>query len=172
MKQALKQHKINDEFYTPVSAVLPLIRHLPKNITIWECTDFGASNITKVLRHFGYNVVTTHKKNFDFLRDVPNFSFDFIITNPPFSLKDAFLDKCYRYNKPFALLLPITALEGIYRNMLYRKFGLQLLVIDKRINFMDNKKTCWFNTSWFCWHILEQDLMFESLDDYEQLTLF
>ena len=37
--------------------------------------------------------------------------FDMIITNPPYSLKDEFIKKCYEWNKPFCLLLPITAFE-------------------------------------------------------------
>ena len=49
-------------FYGTVS-----IKYLPKNMLIWECTDFGGSNITKVLKENGYQVITTHKDNFDFL---------------------------------------------------------------------------------------------------------
>lgn len=115
MKQALLQHTLNDEIYTPEVAIIPLLKYLPKNITIWECTDFGESNITKVLKDKGYNVISTHKENFNFLTDDPTFEFDMIITNPPYSLKDEFIEKCYQYKKPFALLLPITALEGIKR---------------------------------------------------------
>ena len=118
MKEALKQHTLNDEFYTSESAILPLLKYLPKNIKIWECTDFGQSEITRILREKGYQVISTHKKDFDFLNDQPDFDFDMIITNPPYSLKDQFIEKCYQYNKPFALLLPITALEGIKRGVI------------------------------------------------------
>ena len=161
MKEVLKQHTLNDEFYTPESAILPLLKYLPKNIKIWECTDFGQSEITRILREKGYQVISTHKRIFDFLTDKPDFDFDMIITNPPYSLKDQFIEKCYQYNKPFALLLPITALEGIKRGGLYRTYGLQLIVLDRRINYMKEKKSNWFNTSWFCWKLLQKDLNFE-----------
>lgn len=121
MKQALLHVTKNDEIYTPDYAIYPLLKHLPKNIIIWESTDYGESNITKVLKENGYTVISTHKNNFDFLTDKPDFKFDMIITNPPYSLKDQFIEKCYSYNKPFALLLPITALEGVKRNRLYEK---------------------------------------------------
>ena len=52
MKQAMVNYmktEKNDELYTPTYAVKPLLKYLPKNITRWECTDFGGSNITKVL---------------------------------------------------------------------------------------------------------------------------
>ena len=57
---------VYDELYTPEYAIKPLIKYLPKNIKIWECTDFGSSNITKVLKDNGYEVIATHKDNFDF----------------------------------------------------------------------------------------------------------
>ena len=164
MKQALIQHTLNDEFYTPEIAIIPLLKYLPKDVTIWECTDFGGSNITKVLREYGYNVISTHKENFNFLTDDPTFEFDMIITNPPYSLKDEFIEKCYQYKKPFALLLPITALEGVKRGGLYRKHGIELLIFDKRINYMKNKKANWFNTSWFCYKVLPQQLIFERIE--------
>lgn len=164
MKEALKQHTINDEFYTPEEAVIPLLKYLPKNLIIWECTDYGESKITSVLRSHGYKVITTHKKTFDFLTDKPDFEFDMIITNPPYSLKDDFLERCYQYGKPFALLLPITALEGVNRGGLYRKYGLQLIVLDRRLNYMKSKKSNWFNTSWFCYKILAKDLNFEKVE--------
>ncbi len=115
----------NDEIYTPKYAIMPLLKYLPKNLVVWECTDFGDSNITNVLKENGFKVISTHKDNFDFLRDNADFDFDIIITNPPYSLKDEFLQKCYEYGKPFCLLLPITSLEGIKRGELFRKYGIQ-----------------------------------------------
>lgn len=168
MKKALInyiQQQKNDELYTPEYAVYPLLKYIPNNFIIWECTDYGKSNITKVFKDNGYKVISTHKSNFDFLNDNADFNFDIIITNPPYTLKDEFIKKCYEYNKPFCLLLPITALEGKKRNEVFSKYGIQLIVFDKRINYMNNKKACWFNTSWFCYDLLKKDLIFERLGD-------
>lgn len=166
MKKALINYIQNpkyDELYTPQYALKPLLKYLPKDLTIWEPTDYGKSNITKVLKENGYKVISTHLDNFNFLTDIPNFDFDCIVTNPPYSLKDEFLQKCYEYDKPFALLLPITALEGTRRGRLFREYGIALIVLDQRIDFMNNKKSCWFNTSWFCWKLLSKQLNFEKL---------
>lgn len=164
MKKAMidyMKNEKNDELYTPEYAIKPLLKYLPKNKIIWECTDFGGSNITKVLKENGYKVISTHKKDFDFLKDNPDFKFDIIITNPPYSLKDEFIKKCYEYQKPFCLLLPITSLEGIERGKMFRKNNIELLVLDRRCEFMN--KSCYFNTSWFCWNILPKQLIFEEL---------
>lgn len=44
---------LNDELYTPDYAIKPLLKYLPKDLTIWECTDFGNSNISKILKSGG-----------------------------------------------------------------------------------------------------------------------
>lgn len=184
MKKAMidyMQNIKNDELYTPEYAIKPLLKYINeyniidasdedgcfklKKPIIWECTDFGNSNITKVFENAGYDVISTNKEDFDFLNDEAIFDFDMIITNPPYSLKDEFIKKCYEYNKPFALLLPITSLEGIERGKMFRENGIELLVFDRRCNFIyDNaKKSNWFNTSWFCWNILPKQLIFEEL---------
>ena len=151
-----------DEFYTPTYAVTPLVQFVPEGSIIWECTSDN-NNIAKVFRRAGFTVNETHiHKGFDFLKHKPIFDFDIIITNPPYSLKNDFLKRCYAYNKPFALLLPLTALETKIRGNLYMKHGLQLLVFDTRIQFLD-KNNVWFNASWFCWDLLPKDLMFAKL---------
>jgi len=44
----------------------------------------------------------THiNRGFDFLKDEPDFDFDIIITNPPYSLKTEFFKKSIRNRKTF-----------------------------------------------------------------------
>ena len=166
MKQAMinyiKNEK-NDELYTPREAIIPILKYLDKDKIYWECTDFGDSNIRKVLAENGFKVIATRKEEFDFLKDDPLFKFDVIITNPPYRLKNKFIKRCYELNKPFMLLLPLTALEGKERGKLYRQNGIELIVLDKRINFMKEKNNVWFNTSWFCYKICKQQLNFEKV---------
>lgn len=163
MKQGLKQAVVFDKINTPAYAVKPILPFLDKNLIVWECTGKD-SEITKVLRDYGMTVIETSLPEMDFLSDDAEFHFDIVITNPPYSEKTAFLRRCYEYNKPFMLLLPITALEGIERGSLFNDYGIQVLVLDKRIDFT-GKKSCWFNTSWFCNDILPKDLMFSQLGD-------
>lgn len=168
MKKAMINYIQNEKFddiYTPAYAIRPLLKYIPKGITVWECCDFGKSEITRLLKEHGCNVISTDKEE-NFFEYVPKEHFDMIITNPPYSLKDEFLKKCYEYKKPFALLLPLTSLEGIKRGKMYRENGIELLVFDRRCNFIyDNaKKSNWFNTSWFCHNVLPKQLIFEELN--------
>ncbi len=153
-----------DELYTPVEAIEPLLKYLPKDKIYWECTDFGSSEITNYLKTNGYNVVSTHiGSGFDFLKDKPNFDFDIIVTNPPYSIKNDFLKRAYELGKPFCFLLPLTTLEGVFRGKLFNKYGVELLVLNKRINFLKNKNNVWYNTSWFCWNVLPEKIIFEEV---------
>jgi hypothetical protein len=165
-----------DNLYTPYHAITPLLKYLPLenkgNITIWECCDSGNSKITELLKKEGFNVVSTDiETGFNFLTDTPDFEFDMIITNPPYSLKTEFIKKCYEYGKPFALLLPLTGLEGVERNIMYREYGISVLVLDRRISYQDNRKSNWFNTSWFCGNGLlpKNTLVFEEVvENYDK----
>jgi len=89
--------------------------------------------------------------------------FDCIVTNPPFSIKGMFIERCYQLGKPFALLMPLTALEGEKRQQFWRK-GLQLIIPNKRYNFegpSGKGKGSWFATAWFTWGLnLPKDLNF------------
>jgi hypothetical protein len=156
----------NDELYTPDYAIIPILKYLDKNKIYWECTDYGSSNITKVLKQNGFKVISTNIKDLDFLLHEPRFKYDVVITNPPYSLKDEFLERAYETKKDFIYLLPLTALEGVKRNY-YRKYGVQVIVFDKRINFIgvQNKKSNWFNTSWFSNNQFPKDLIFERLNN-------
>ena len=168
MKKAMidyiKREKF-DDLYTPDYAIKPLLKYVPKDITVWECCDFtdgGGSQITKLLKQHGCNVISTGKKE-NFFKFKPDIDFDMIITNPPYSLKDEFLERCYEIGKPFCLLLPITALEGKRRGNMFRKYGISVLVFDGRVVYMNDKKSNWFNTSWFCYKVLPKQLIFEEL---------
>ena len=172
MKNVLIDYQKNikyDIFDTPVCGILPLLKYLPndRKLNIWECCDSGKSNISMLLKELGHNVISTDIINgFDFIKDIPSFDFDMIITNPPYSIKDKWLKKCYEYGKPFALLLPLTALEGESRNKLYLEKGISIIVLNKRLDFTGKKNT-WFNTSWFVWgfkSVNENSMIFENLN--------
>jgi len=168
MKRAMidyMQNPIFDDLYTPDEAIIPLLNYIKPEWRIWEPTDFGESRITALLTKNGNEIITSHiKDGQNFFEYEPTENYDAIITNPPYSLKTEFLERLFILNKPFAVLLPITALEGLNRGRLFRKYGIELLVLDKRINFMKHKKNNWFNTSWFCSKVLPQSLIFTGVE--------
>ena len=57
----------------------------------------------------------------DFLTTEPPICFDWIITNPPFSLSEAFIRKAYGYRKPFAMLLKCQYWHAAGRLQLFKE---------------------------------------------------
>ena len=75
----------NDEFYTPVYAIEPLLKYLKPKSVIWCPFDTDESNFVKVLQFNGHTVIPTHiGMGLDFF-DVLNepSEYDYIISNPP-----------------------------------------------------------------------------------------
>jgi hypothetical protein len=164
-KLKIQMNGRSDEFGTPKEAIEPLLPYLKKDWVIWECA-WGGGSLAKHLRKKGFKVIG--KKEVNFLdNNILSIESDCIITNPPYSRKEEFLQKCFEIGKPFALLMPLTALEGKKRGELYRRYGIQLIIPNKRINFetpSGKGSGSWFQTAWFCWKLnLPKDLMFVEL---------
>lgn len=154
----------HDECQTPKEGISFLLPFLDKKQTIWD-SAYGGGSLAKNFRELGFNVIGN--REIDFLKE--NLDCDIIITNPPYSLKEEFLERAYSIGKPFAFLMPLTALEGKKRGELYRKYGIQLIIPNKRINFIlpegKGNSGAWFATAWFCYKLnLPKDLNFVELE--------
>lgn len=148
-----------DNFQTDPVALDCLAPYLKKEWLIWE-SAMGNGNLLVGLHKKGFN---SHGSDiidgFDFLKTTPD-NFDCIVTNPPYSIKEQFLARCYELGKPFALLMPITTFDSIARRMMFQQYGLQVIFPRRRINFetpnheenvqAGKKTSAWFYTAWFC----------------------
>lgn len=161
-----------DHFQTPPEAIEYLLPFIPKFCCVWD-PACGNGNIVEAFHHherqaYGSDIL----KHCDFLSRCnfrpsnlnPMLPFEVIVTNPPYSIKDQWIAECYRRGDPFALLMPLTALEGRARQSCYKQHGLQLMVLPRRINFETPNNagsSSWFATAWFTWKLnLPSDLYF------------
>lgn len=163
-----------DDFQTPPEALIPLFPYLHREWIIWECAE-GKGYLVGELRRRDYQVTGSDiLTGQDFLSWTPD-HFDCIITNPPYSIKHKFLIRCYQLGKPFALLLPLTTLETRTRQQLFGKYGVEIILFDKRINFhvpSGKESKSWFATAWFTWGLsIGRQLTFTSLIEAKQKTL-
>lgn len=178
----------SDHFQTPPEALEPLLPYLPKTWAVWE-PACGKGNLVRAFAGHGYRVFASdrhivHPEGYregvvwygerDFLTWQPQtFGWDCLITNPPYSIKAKFLERAYALGKPWAFLLPISALCPQRNQEFLRRAGVQILIPRKRIDFetptqkKDGKS--WFDTVWFCSGLnLPRDLCYE---EPLQLTL-
>lgn len=173
MKPPLKVNSF-DDYQTPPEALKPLLAYLKKDWIIWECAE-GKGNLTRYLELKGFKVIGTDIINgYDFLKWKPE-KFDCIVTNPPYSKKQQFLERCYELEKPFALLLPLTTFETQKRQRLLSKLGIEVIFLPKRINFeTPNGKGngSWFATAWFTNGLnIGKQLIFSQFEYFKQKKL-
>ena len=151
-----KEVQGRDTFQTPNYATELLIPFIPKDTKfIWEpaCGDF---KISTVLCHHGYEVITTDLKyGDDFLQSYQlPIAVKAIITNPPYSLKQKFYQKCRQYKIPFALLIPADYYGWIIQALMD---GCEKIIPTRRIDYItpngkDGKNsTSQFHTMWLTW---------------------
>lgn len=94
-----------------------------------------------------------------------------IITNPPYSLKNEFIEQCLSLRIPFAMLMPLTALGTKHRWDIFKEHGIELIIPRNRVNYKTPSgrgSGAWFDSAWFCHGLnLPQQIVFEDVEDEE-----
>lgn len=160
-----------DACQTPAYAFDPLLPYLQPEWTLWEPAR-GEGMLVEAMLDSGFKSVVssdilTQQNFFDYAPD----AWDALITNPPFSLKFRWIERCYALGKPFALLLPVETLGAKTAQELFRQHGIEVIFLDKRVNFkMPNKG--WdgggaqFPVAWFTWGLnIGQQMTFARMND-------
>lgn len=143
----------SDDFQSPKWIIEPLLPYLPKHWTVWE-PACGTGMLVESFQEHGYKVKWSDI-NRDPREDYFTFSpksFDVIVTNGPYSIKTRWIERTLEFDKPFALLLPLAALSTLKRQALYKKFLLQVMVLDHRIDFVTPSGEgtgAWMDTAWY-----------------------
>lgn len=172
----LQSDRKNNELYTPMYAVDPIIKYLSRDKVIWCPFDEEWSAFNVRLKEENFKVIRSSlSEGKDFFEYEPD-NWDLIVSNPPFSIKDKVLERLYSLSKPFAILLPLNSLQGQTRYKYFRG-GVQLLSFDKRICYHDSSHMdCVvpgspFASAYFCRNLLPKDLIVERLELYNRSLL-
>ena len=161
-----------DRCYTPPYALDPLLPYIRPKWFVWESAageghlvDAIAPHVRGVLGTDLHGRYATAAPR-DFFRWQPD-RFDAIVTNPPYSIKYLWLERCYALGRPFALLLPVETLGAAAAQRLFERYGVELLLLNKRVNFkMPNKGwggSAQFPVFWCCWKVLPKPIVYGKL---------
>lgn len=162
-----KTDKASDQVYTPSYAVKPIIKYIKPGSIVWCPFDTIDSAYVEELNAAGLTVIYSHIDNGQNFFEYEPDEYDVIISNPPFSIKDDILRRLDELDKPYAMLMPLPALQG-QKRFKYLK-GSQALIFDKRINYFKDLKTkeiqkgISFASIYICKNFLPSDLLFEEL---------
>jgi hypothetical protein len=132
-KQYPKLHNFN-EMFTPPEALDYITPYLNKELVYWEGC-YGEGHLAKEMTRRGFNVIGS--KDWDIFKVEPKY--DFLITNPPFNGNKKFIRRAIELKKPFALLVRLEHLGGVEALKLLKDLDFQLIIPEKRINYITPK---------------------------------
>ena len=137
----------DDDWETPIKVLEDIEVFLEKGKTIYD--PFYCDGYVKTQwKDLGFNCINNKVDAFIKV----DFDFDYIITNPPFSQKKKVMELCLSYDKPFMILLPISAMGAKWIKPYFDK--LQFIIPNGRYSFYKkDKKTAgaWDDTAFFCY---------------------
>lgn len=125
----------SDEWYTPLPIVLKCYELLKVKYKTTILCPFD----TEQSQFVQWGQKTNHTVLFgmrDYLEQF--YEYDYLITNPPFSIKDQVIEKVLKEGKPAALVLPIDSLGGVKRHKMFAQYGYPSVYIPaRRMKFTD-----------------------------------
>ena len=167
----------SDESYTYpnlVKVIKPFIDKFAAsrggNITIWCPFDKEWSNYVKLFKEWGYNVIHSHiDDGKDFFTYQPEESWDIIVSNPPFKNKALFFTRALSFNKPFALVAPVTWLNDGTPNKLFMDSGVELIIPNRRAKFFNTEGNVIgnrpsFKSVYFCKWLCTKEINFVDME--------
>jgi hypothetical protein len=156
---------------TPPYAIDPLLPYVSSALHVWE-PAYGEGLLTEALYDSGFKTVITGdiQTGENFFEYTPD-AWDVIVTNPPFSLKYRWLERCYALEKPFALLMPLEVLGAKSAQVLFRQHGINVIFLSDRVDFkMPNLgwdgSGAQFPVAWFCWGLpIAEQMVFADIEE-------
>lgn len=162
------ERKPMDFYPTPADVTHALIDHLEKHLMIGKGSIVlepacGDGHMSEVIKERGYYVRSTDIRHtgyadwnegggVDFTGPGWFAGLDWIITNPPFNVSEAFIRKCLSYNVPFALLLKSQYWHSMRRNALfYERKPMFVCPLSWRPAFEGKGKSSLMDFVWTIW---------------------
>ena len=96
---------------------------------------------------------------------------DYIISNPPYSLKGDVIDRLFEIGKPFAMLVGVVGLfESQRRFNLFKSHEFEIMYLNKRVSYFKDyaeqrpSLNPPFSSVYLCSKMLPKTIVFEEID--------
>ena len=167
----IDKYNEQDEYYTPLYAIIPIEKYLRRNSTIWCPFDKEESLYVRYFKSQGHTVFYTHiDMGFDFFKTNPPADCDYIISNPPYSMKTEVFKRLNALGVPYAMLVGSAGLFAAKSRFEVFKDGIEQMVFSSRVAYMTDyesgevKAFPPFESSYICRGVLPQQIVFEELN--------
>jgi hypothetical protein len=136
----------DDDYETPKEVLQDLLPYISDFDIIYD-PFYCKGKVIEEWEALDKNCINTKEDAFN--REHP--TFDCMVANIPFSMKEKCVKLAYSLKKPFILLMPIDALGSKWIKKYFD--DLQFIIPNGRLQFYKNGKVegkCWFDTMWVC----------------------
>lgn len=137
---------------------------------IWCPFDTEDSLFVKLFRQAGYQVIATHIANGQDFFTIDPPKCDYIISNPPYSVKGEVLQRLFDLGIPFAMLVGVVGLfESQKRFDMFREHEFEIMYLNRRISYFkdytEQKPSLNppFSSVYVCQGILPKQIVFEEI---------
>lgn len=156
-----------DACQTPAYALDPLLPYLRPNWRVWEPAS-GEGYLADAIEQAGCAVTRGDIVSGANFFEIEPPAYDLLITNPPYSIKYQWIERCYELGRPWALLMPVETLGAARAQRLFSAYGVELTFLSRRVNFKMPQKgwagsSAQFPVAWFSWRLTCQAVRFAEL---------
>ena len=137
---------------------------------IWCPFDTEDSLVVKLFRQAGYQVIATHIANGQDFFTIDPPKCDYIISNPPYSVKGEVLQRLFDLGIPFAMLVGVVGLfESQKRFDMFREHEFEIMYLNRRISYFkdytEQKPSLNppFSSVYVCQGVLPKQIVFEEI---------
>jgi len=155
----------HDDYMTPKYAWENITEYIPKDKIIYEAF-YGDGTSGEYLRELGCKKVI--HEPIDFFDDTTLPDYDILISNCPFSKSKEIMNRLFKLDKPFILILPSSKINTSYMRI-FKNSNLQIIIPRKRIHFEKKingetpngwKNACNFDCFYYCFKMnLPKDII-------------
>lgn len=159
-----------DEFYTPAYAIEPILNYVESGKTVWCPFDTSESHFVRMLSDRGLSVKHSHiRGGIDFF-NCPVPECDYIVSNPPYSLKGEVFKRLFEIGKPFAMLVGVVGLfESEKRFSMFEQNQFEIMYLNRRVAYFKDYKEQKpslnppFSSVYLCSKMLPSQIVFERI---------
>lgn len=160
-----------DEYYTPSYAIYPILRYIPSGAHVLCPFDTNESLFVRLLNERGTNLVS-HSHISDgvdfFSMEKPKV--DYIVSNPPYSLKAEVFERLFDWGIPFAMLVGVVGLfESQRRFDMFKGHEFEIMYMNRRVSYFESysdpkpKLNPPFSSVYITHKVLPKQIVFEEI---------
>ena len=158
---ASRSYKKDDDYETPLSAWEAIKTYLPLDKVAHDPFICNGRSIEYFKQ---LNIPHVEPEGDFFENDIIG---DYVLSNPPFTLKKEVLQRLVDIDKPFIMIMPSQTINAVYFRNIFkdRQDHLQIIIPRKRIQFIKDgvqTKGCSFECYYFCYKMnLPSSIVFQ-----------